>query len=284
MDDNLSSPGSGSAGAKSFGDFMKGYDERKAKGADGINLLSGSEESSGNGLRASFESLSGYFSGNSQDEPSVLLRRTAGNIRTGFFELGNSLSAQLGSGEIFDTGSEEGGTDLENGAAGAATNRTEYCASLSRSQRFKGFVGMLCLSGFFFLLSSFFFPVVLVVPAKFAFTFSLGSICFMMAFALMQGPTAWAKAVCSYERLPFTIAYYGSIFGTFYSAVVWRRYLVIVFFSWVQIGCLIWYGATYLPGGRMGLRLIYKFVVQFTTNFMYPCIKASISCMSKLFN
>mmetsp|Transcript_7258 Transcript_7258/g.8252 ORF Transcript_7258/g.8252 Transcript_7258/m.8252 type:complete len:289 (+) Transcript_7258:3-869(+) len=288
MEDNGDVGSSGSA--KSFGDFMKGYDERKASGADGISLLSGAQDSGNSGF---MESFAGYFSGNNQEEPSVLLRRTAGNFKSSLFQMGNSLSSSLGNGDIFDTSQSQSGDIETGGDATANTSNTGTSAtsgfsdafgSMSRSQRFKGFVAMLCLSGFFFLLSSFFFPVVLIVPAKFAFSFSLGSVCFMMAFALMQGPTNWIKAVCSQERLPFTISYYGSLFFTFYSAVVWRRYLAIVFFSWVQIGCLIWYGATYLPGGRMGLRIIYNFIVQFATRFMYPCIKASISCFSRLFN
>lgn len=150
--------------------------------------------------------------------------------------------------------------------------------TISRSDRFKGFVVMLVLSGFFFSLGAAFLPVVLLFPAKFAISFSLGSLFFMTAFALMQGPWEWAKQVCSMERIPFTISYFGSIFGTLYACMIMKSYLLVVTFSCIQLAALAWYGMTYIPGGRTGLKYLWKAI----RSFVMTAIKTCTMCCKAL--
>jgi len=64
------------------------------------------------------------------------------------------------------------------------------------------------------------------------------------------------------ERLPFTGAYFGSLFLTLYFALVQRSYIPTLVFAIIQCGALISYFVAYFPGGwqtlsfgsRMALR------------------------------
>jgi hypothetical protein len=161
-----------------------------------------------------------------------------------------------------------GGTSSSSSSSDAESN---WGVTISRSDRFKGFVVMLVLSGFFFSLGAAFLPVVLIFPAKFAISFSLGSLFFMTAFALMQGPWEWAKVVCSLERLPFTVSYFGSILGTLYACMIMKSYLLVVAFSCLQLTALAWYGMTYIPGGRNGLRYLGMVVRSFLSTAFKTC-------------
>lgn len=46
---------------------------------------------------------------------------------------------------------------------------------------------------------------------RFALSFTMGSCCFMGAFAAFRGPSTFFKGLLVRERLPFTAAYIGSI-------------------------------------------------------------------------
>ena len=58
------------------------------------------------------------------------------------------------------------------------------------------------------------------------------------------------------ERLPFTGAYLGSIFGTLYASLWLHSYLLSIFFSGVQIFALLYYVASYFPGGSAGTKMM----------------------------
>lgn len=282
--------GGGSGAGHSFGDFMKAYEKRKAKGAEGVTLLSGatsSDENDGGG-----NLFSSFFSGSQQLDTTSI----SSTLSTSFESVSNTLGStiqSIGSSSAFDNtplaslrSSTSGAGDLEAGEGKGQESKvsgSESWSSFSRAERFKGFMFLLALSGFFFLLSSFFFPVVLIFPAKFAFSYTLGSIFFMGAFVFVKGPKQWLNDTCGQKHLAFNLSYYGSILGTLYACFFWKRYLVIMFFSWMQIASIVWYGANNIPGGRMGLRLMYSFTVQFVKRVLVPCIRTSASCISRVF-
>ena len=103
---------------------------------------------------------------------------------------------------------------------------------LSYATRFKGFVATVVLSGFFFFLSfSVGLPVIVFRPHKFALCFTLGSLMFMSSFALLKGPMAHLRSICSRDRLQFTSAYLGSMALTLYSALIVRSYILVIITS-----------------------------------------------------
>jgi len=114
----------------------------------------------------------------------------------------------------------------------------------------------------------------LLAPSKFAFSFTLGSMSFMSAFAVMQGPWNWAKAVCSSERIWFTLAYFGSMAGTLVACLRWRSYLLVILFSAVQFCTLLYYGASYVPGGKAGIAIVGGAMRGAVKRLCLPCARA----------
>ena len=110
---------------------------------------------------------------------------------------------------------------------------------LSRGERLKVFVILILVSfGFFGLAAFVFAPMMVLFPAKFALSFTTGSILFMAAFAILRGIKEHFKSICSKERIPFTLAYFGSLAGTLWAVLVLRsnfRYFVVIGFVGVQV-------------------------------------------------
>ncbi|KAG5457101.1 MAG: Got1/Sft2-like family-domain-containing protein [Olpidium bornovanus] len=106
----------------------------------------------------------------------------------------------------------------------------------------------------------------------------------LSAFALLRGPVAQMRHLFSRERLPFTVAYFGSMLLTLISSLVYRSYLATLGSAVVQLAAVVWcvfyggrgcaecqvanrvrslclifrrrrYFVSYLPGGTSGLRM-----------------------------
>lgn len=117
------------------------------------------------------------------------------------------------------------------------------------------FFALLAAGAFFLLLSFFvFLPVIVVAPAKFALTFSIGSGLTMAAPFALKGFRAHADHIMSRERLPFTCAYGASLIITLWAALGLRSYLLSLIACAVQVAALAYYAASYVPGGATGLR------------------------------
>lgn len=63
-------------------------------------------------------------------------------------------------------------------------------------------------------------------PLRTRLTNSILQILFMVAFAVLSGPTAHLKHIFTAERLPFTAAYFGSLIATLFFALVVRFHLL----------------------------------------------------------
>jgi len=72
---------------------------------------------------------------------------------------------------------------------------------LTRAQRFRYFIGLLLLSAFFFFLSITFLPTIILVPQKFAFSFSTGSVLAISAKAMLKGPRQQIRYMCQRDKV-----------------------------------------------------------------------------------
>jgi hypothetical protein len=113
-------------------------------------------------------------------------------------------------------------------------------------------------AGLFFLSLALFvmLPMLVLAPAKFATSFTLGCVCVMASFFALRGWKQQLIHMVGRERLPFTGAYLGSIFGTLYSSLWLHSYLMSIFFSGVQVFALLYYVSSYFPGGASGVKLL----------------------------
>lgn len=165
--------------------------------------------------------------------------------------------------------------------AGAATSdavvdqaRAEEQAAMSYGDRFKGFAMLIVASACFFGLALFFLPTAVLFPGKFALSFTLGSVFFMASFAFLRGPVAHLTGMVSRERLPFSVAYVTSLCLTMYSCIVAKSYIMTLGSAIFQIAALMWYGASFLPGGRYGMKIFSMMFLKTVKNMAGPCWNA----------
>lgn len=79
-------------------------------------------------------------------------------------------------------------------------------------QRIQVFLLLLIGSLVMFSLAIFvFLPMVLLVPTKFALSFTLGSLMFMTAFAILNGPRSTLRQLIARDRIVFSTLYTLSI-------------------------------------------------------------------------
>ncbi|XP_051899917.1 vesicle transport protein SFT2C [Pristis pectinata] len=128
--------------------------------------------------------------------------------------------------------------------------------SLSRRQRLMGFglclaMGLLC-----FGLSAMYAPFLLLKARKFALLFTLGSLFLLGSLALLRGPWNQLLLLASWDHLPFTATYLGSLLATLYAALALQSTLFTALAATFQLVALAGYLLSSVPGGAAGLRFL----------------------------
>ncbi|GIY27281.1 protein transport protein SFT2 [Caerostris darwini] len=136
--------------------------------------------------------------------------------------------------------------------------KDSYCGSLSKKQRIVGFMGCIFMGFFCFVLAGLYAPVLLLKARKFCLLYSMGSLFIIGSFSLLWGPCNHIKHLFSYERLPFTTVYFGTMFLTLYSALWMKNTILTAIFAVAQVIALLWYIVSYIPGGQTGLKFFTK--------------------------
>ncbi|KAH9325914.1 hypothetical protein KI387_006092, partial [Taxus chinensis] len=105
------------------------------------------------------------------------------------------------------------------------------------------YFGLLLATGIFFIFIALilFLPVMVVMPQKFALSFTLGCLFIILSFFALKGPKTQLRHMVSKERLSFTIGFVGSMAATIYVSMVLHSYLLSVIFSGVQVLALVYY-------------------------------------------
>lgn len=148
----------------------------------------------------------------------------------------------------------------------------ESALSLSRTTRMKYFVVLLVASMGAFSVSLTFLPILPIRPQKFALMFSIASILAMGAIAMLKGPQEFLSSRLTQTELPFTVLYFGCLFGTLYGALT-SSYILSVLFSAGQFSALMWYFCGAVPGGR-GQVIFLNMCMTVTKGMMYPITRA----------
>ncbi|GLJ40311.1 hypothetical protein SUGI_0828550 [Cryptomeria japonica] len=120
------------------------------------------------------------------------------------------------------------------------------------------YFGLLMATGIFFIFIALllFLPVMVVMPQKFALSFTLGCLFIILSFFALKGPKTQLLHMVSKERLPFTIGFLASMLVTIYVSMVLHSYILSVIFSGVQVLALVYYVISYFPGGSAGLKFL----------------------------
>merc|ERR1711920_939344 len=95
-----------------------------------------------------------------------------------------------------------------------------------------------------------FLPMLPIAPQKFSLLFAFGSMTLMGSFALLKGPTSFLSGLMQREKLPFSAAYAIGLVGTLVATIVMRSFILTAVFGLVQAVALLYFLASYVPGGQ----------------------------------
>lgn len=145
--------------------------------------------------------------------------------------------------------------DVEDTNINININNEESILKLSYFERISLFI--VCILGCYacYSICFIFFPILSLKPKKFSLIWSIGSILFLIAFAILNGPEKFLRHAISVERLPFTVSFVGSIAMTLIFSLVWKHSLLVIVSCIIQAICSLYYTMSYFPYGRQGLRL-----------------------------
>merc|ERR1719401_1075371 len=105
--------------------------------------------------------------------------------------------------------------------------------------------------GFMLMSLSFsFLPLLPINPAKFALLFAMGSVTMLGSVAWLRGPQAFASLALQRDKLPFSASYGVGLVGTFWATLVARSYLWTGVFAFLQAVGLLYFLASFVPGGK----------------------------------
>jgi len=135
------------------------------------------------------------------------------------------------------------------------SNEDEAWFALSRWERLLGFGGCLIGAAVCFFVAFLTLPLIAIRPAKFALSFSLGSLLVMFGFSVLIGPINHIKHLVSTERLPFSLVYFSSLGLTLYFSLGAHSYIGSLVCGIIQVLALVSYVLAYFPGGSQTLRV-----------------------------
>uniref|UniRef100_A0A7S2MY55 Vesicle transport protein n=1 Tax=Alexandrium andersonii TaxID=327968 RepID=A0A7S2MY55_9DINO len=80
--------------------------------------------------------------------------------------------------------------------------------------------------------------------------FAFGSMTLLSSFAILKGPQAFGESLIQREKLPFSGAYVVGLVGTLVATIVMRSYILTAVFGLIQAVALLYFLASYVPGGQ----------------------------------
>lgn len=111
-------------------------------------------------------------------------------------------------------------------------------------------------------------PLLALKPRKFAVLWTLGSLLFIISFGVLQGPLNYALHLISPARLPFSIAYFGSIILTLVFSIGMKSTILTIFAAIIQVLAAIWYTVSYFPMGSQSLKFVSRVGARQVTNWI----------------
>lgn len=153
--------------------------------------------------------------------------------------------------------------DRATTAAGAAKSKLHQAgssvrglAALSMSPaKLAQFAGVFFAGVFLISMSLSFLPMLPIAPQKFSLLFAFGSMTMLSSFAILKGPQDFLKDMAQRDKLPFSGGYAVGLIGTLVATIVLKSYLLTAFFGVMQAVALLYFVASYVPGGQTMLNM-----------------------------
>lgn len=140
--------------------------------------------------------------------------------------------------------------------------------TLSRWDRLIVFGVCLLAAALMFALCFALLPIMAVKPRKFATLWTLGSVFFILSFAVLQGPVSFFVHVTSSNRILFSLAYFGSIILTLVFSLGMHSAILTIPAVIVQILAALWYTISYFPMGTQSLKFASRLGAQQVTGWI----------------
>ena len=153
-------------------------------------------------------------------------------------------------------------TSIKSGTGSSfSALRNAYEGTATAGRRLKYFFLFLFLAVLFLGGSTLFLPMVLLMPQKFGLMFSLGGVCVHVALSYLKASQwEYIKQLCSTtDSALLSTAYFGSLIGTIWSAVVKGSYVGVLCCTVIQGGAIIWFFFSLFPGGTTGLKKVMSY-------------------------
>ena len=134
-----------------------------------------------------------------------------------------------------------------------ATQEWLETMGLTRSQRYTAFAICVCAAVFLFFLAMFHLPFVVIRPGKFVVPYCMGSMFILVSFGFLHGFVSYWKHLLSKKKVAYSAWFILATFGTLYSALSLKSYILTVAMSLIQMAGMITFIVSYIPGGSSGI-------------------------------
>ena len=106
------------------------------------------------------------------------------------------------------------------------------------------------------ILSFLFLPLILITPKKFTLLFALGTFVSISSFIFYFGTNKFFDVLFNKDRIWFTVAYLAGFFGClFFPSFFGKNYILILFFSGLEMISTLFFILTFIPGGYSSIKM-----------------------------
>jgi len=176
--------------------------------------------------------------------------------------------------------------DKAGGLAGAATDKLKAAggslggmgALMASPGKLLQFGGIFLFGMFLLSMSFSFLPLLPVQPQKFALLFALGSITVLGSVAWLKGPSAFLWQIIQRDKLAFSVMYGIGLLGSLWATLIARSYIFTAVFGVMQAVGLLYFLASFLPGGQAVLNFFGRCIGRCTATAaraVVPCRKGT---------
>jgi hypothetical protein len=126
-------------------------------------------------------------------------------------------------------------------------------------------------------------PTIVFRPSKFVVLLSLSTLCAASTVIVMQTPSGFLSNLVAggfYNSIP-VISLLVSVLFTLYVTIFVHRFFLTIIVGAIQVLCVLYYLAAFIPGGRRGMELLFKAAYMLVKSTMGPCLfVARQTCMA----
>ena len=133
-------------------------------------------------------------------------------------------------------------------------------------------------------------PTLIIRPSKFVLCVTLSTLLAVASIIVMQKPSVFLENLfkAGVERTSSVAGLVVASLLTIYVTVFVKRYVVTLLATGFQVICILWFLASFMPGGSKGLNVLlrttYAFLKTILTPMLYVCKQTVVTIVTKIFS